>query len=125
MNRRPPQPQQAATAPQQQAAPAKQTGKRPEIEVQCGEIKVSVWANDGKFSKMYSARIIKVYQDNGQWKETTSIDGHLLLQAAEALKLAWNEIMVARGHGVTVSPNFASDDQPADQDQPGDGAIPF
>lgn len=125
MNRRQPQQQQAAPAPQQQAAPSQAPGKRPEIEVQCGEVKVSVWANDGKFSKMYSARILKVYQDNGQWKETPSIDGHLLLNAAEAFKLAWHEIMIAKGHGVTVSPNFpAASDDGAGQ-HTGDGTAQF
>lgn len=125
MNRRQPQRQQAQQ-PQPQPQPQPQaSGKRPEIEVQCGEVKVSVWANDGKFSRMYSARIIKVYQDNGQWKETPSIDGHLLLQAAEAFKLAWHEIMIARGHGVVVSPNLPPGvDQAADPTQT-DGEVPF
>lgn len=79
--------------------------KRPVIKYQDGQLKISVWENDGEYGKMYSAVIKRVYKQEGKdWEETDNIDLKYLLPLAEGLKSVYAEIVAIKGHGMTESP---------------------
>lgn len=48
------------------------TAKRPVHEVRLGKIKAAIWANDTESGVRHNVTLTRLYNDNGQWKDSTS-----------------------------------------------------
>ena len=100
------------------AKPKEEPKKRPVIKYQDGQIKISVWENEGEYGKMYSAIIKRVYKKEGKdWEETDNIDYRDLLPLSEGLKAVHAEIVAIKGHGITESPLNSSDAGDGDESE--------
>ena len=95
-------------------------GKPPVIKYQDGQVKISVWENEGDYGKMYSAVIKRVYKDGDEWRETDNIDFRDLLALALGLQTVHAEILALKGHGVTESPLNDDADGEGDGDDKSD-----
>jgi len=116
--------QQAAPPPPPPPSPT----KKPVFDVLLGHVKLSVWENDGQYSKMYAATIEKVYKDQTtkEWKYTRSIDLKDFLAAARAFQMAYDTVVAEMKQGVRISNNDPNAPPGDDVPQGGsDGDIPF
>lgn len=103
----------AAKSAAQQSASDKPKGKPPVFTVQFGKCKVTVWENDGKYGEMYALTVSKVYQVDGEWRESHSIDEGEMLDLAEAIELAYRTIKEGKGQGIRWPDSDKSSSEPS------------
>ena len=70
---------------------------RPAHEVRFGSIKAVIWANETENGTRYATRIVKLYRDGEEWKETTSFNRDDLLLVAKVSDHAHTWIFEASG----------------------------
>lgn len=62
-----------------------------------GNLKVTIWENDGKSGKRYSVSAVRIYKDaNDQWQETPTFARSELLRMARLLEKAYDRIAFQR-----------------------------
>jgi hypothetical protein len=69
-----------------------EVANKPAWENRYGNIKVSIWANQGKDGVWYSVTLTRRYQDNGLWKSATSLGKNDILPASLLLQRAFEWI---------------------------------
>lgn len=107
-----PAPAAAATPP---AAPPERPAVPPIFKARDGQLKLSVWENEGQYGKMYACKICKVYKQGDEWKETSSIDHQDWPALARLLLDAYAEVLAEKGQGIQW---------PDAADGSGDGGVP-
>lgn len=67
---------------------------QPIARLKDGLIQVAVWKNESSQGKTYYSvsKVQRTYQDNGTYKETDSLSGTQLLQAARLLVRAYDRV---------------------------------
>lgn len=69
---------------------------RPFKEFRSSGLKATIWANETSNGRMFNTQLVRVYrEENGDWKETTSLGQADLLVGARLLEMAFTVIMQA------------------------------
>ena len=62
---------------------------KPIHKMNFGRIRVAIWENEARESKVYSVTLTRTYKDGDTFKDTTSLGRDDLLVASKALELAY------------------------------------
>lgn len=117
-------PRRGTAAPAKRAEPEKPKASPPLFRIRSGQVKVSVWKNEGEYGSLYSAKIASVYKDkNDEWQETSSIDSRDFLALAHALGEAHAEVLADKGQGVEDGAPSGNEGDGGGADN--DGNIPY
>ena len=66
---------------------------QPKFKLKDGLLSVTVWENQNEGKAFYSTDIKRSYQQDDEWKETTSLNKSDLPRAAALLNLAYQKII--------------------------------
>lgn len=70
---------------------------KPAATFRDGTLKATVWKNSSDKGDFYSVDLVRGYKDNdGNWKDSTSLSGSDLLRAANLLQSTYNAILNKR-----------------------------